>query len=67
MPREIDCFGLLVPTLLPVFIACIGLQWALDTLLTRLGAYRNAWHPALLRLALFGCLFGLLSLFIYPA
>jgi len=65
MPREIELFGLLVPTLLPLFLGCVLLQWALDALLTQLGLYRHAWHPALLRLSLFVCIFGLLSLAVY--
>ena len=65
MPREIAVFGLLIPTLLPLFVAAIALQWSLDRLLTRLGVYRFVWHPALLRLSLFVCLFGLLGLAVY--
>lgn len=65
MPRELDLFGLLVPTLLPILLLCIGLQWALDHGLTRLGFYRHVWHPALLRLSLFVVLFGLLGLAVY--
>lgn len=65
MPREIAFSGLLMPTLLPLFIGCILLQWGIDTLLTRAGLYAHIWHPALLRLSLFVCLFGVLGLLIY--
>ena len=65
MPREIELFGLLLPTLLPLFVGCILLQWVLDNVLSRLGLYPGIWHPALLRLSLFVCLFGLLGLAVY--
>lgn len=65
MPREIAFCGLLMPTLLPLFMGCILLHWGLDTLLARTGLYGHVWHPALLRLSLFVCLFGLLGLAVY--
>lgn len=65
MPREIVVSGLLMPTLLPIFIFCIFAQWGIDALLSRLGLYDFVWHPALLRLALFLSLFGLLGLMVY--
>lgn len=65
MPREIAVFGLLMPTLLPLFIGSILLQWGLDTLLARLGLYAHVWHPALLRISLFVCLFGVFGLTVY--
>lgn len=65
MPRELDLFGLLMPTLLPLFLLSIALQLALDTVLARIGVYSRVWHPALLRLSLFVCIFGLLGLWVY--
>lgn len=65
MPREIDVFGLLMPSLLPLFVLCLLAQWSIDTLLARTGVYNHVWHPALLRLSLFVCLFGVLGLLVY--
>jgi hypothetical protein len=65
MPHEVVFHGLVMPTLLPLFLVCILLQWGIDKLLVRIGGYRRVWHPALLRLSLFVCLFGILGLLIY--
>jgi len=62
MPREIAWFDALVPTLLPIFLASLLLQWGLDWLVGRFGLYRYVWHPPLFRLALFACVFGGLGL-----
>ena len=66
MPRELAIFGVLIPTLLPLFIASMLLQLAADRLLGRLGVYRLLWHPALVRLCLFVAIFGALVLALYP-
>ncbi|WP_338771703.1 DUF1656 domain-containing protein [Massilia sp. METH4] len=66
MPRELSIFGLLIPTLLPLFLASVLLQGALDRLLGAAGIYRRLWHPALARLALFVCIFGGLTATLYP-
>lgn len=60
MPREIAVFGVLLPTILPLFLASLLIQGALDWLLGLAGAYRHAWHPALVRLCLLACIFGAL-------
>lgn len=65
MPRELVLAGILFPTLLLVFVAAAALTWLLDTLSARLGLQRFVWHPPLLRLALFVCLFGVGGLLIY--
>ncbi|GAC1620104.1 MAG: DUF1656 domain-containing protein [Nevskia sp.] len=65
MPREIELLGFYLPTLLPLFLLAIGLQWGLDTLLARLGVYSRVWHPSLFRFSLFVCLFGALGLALY--
>ena len=65
MPREIALFYVLMPSLLPVFIACGALYWLLDRLLTRIGLYRRVWHPALFRAALFVCLFSGIGLLLW--
>lgn len=58
MPLEISIAGALLPGLLLVFIGCLLLMWLLDTVIGRLGLYRYALHPPLVRLSLFVCLFG---------
>lgn len=65
MPRELALFGILIPTLLPVFLASLLLQLLLDRVLGVAGVYRRAWHPALLRLALLVCIFGGLTAWLY--
>lgn len=65
MPRELAVFGILIPTLLPVFVLCMALQVGLDRILGKLGFYRQVWHPALARLCLFVCLFGMLLRALY--
>lgn len=65
MPRELPILGLLIPTLLPLFLACLLVQGVLDRLLGAAGVYRHLWHPALARLALFACLFGGLTALLY--
>ena len=58
MPREFAIAGMLIPGLLPLFVlSLIGLG-LLDHLFARLGVYRHAWHPALLRVALFVAVFA---------
>jgi len=57
MLREFSLFGGLVPSLLLYFLTAIPLFLALDRLASPLGLYRIVWHPPLVRLALFVCLF----------
>jgi protein AaeX len=66
MPRELSFFGVLIPALLPLFLASVVLLGVLDRLLGAAGLYRRLWHPALARLALFACIFGGLTAFLYP-
>lgn len=66
MPGEFAIAGVLVPAILPVFIACVLLMWLVDTLTARLGLYRYVWHPPLFRLAVFACLFALAGLLLLP-
>lgn len=66
MPAEISIAGALVPGLLLVFLGCLLALWGIDWLFGRLGLYRHVWHPALFRVALFVCLFGLAGLFLFP-
>ena len=65
MPREFALFGVLLPTLLPLFILSIALQTALDRVFGWLGVYRMVWHPSLARLCIFIAIFGALSLSLY--
>ncbi|GAB2872584.1 DUF1656 domain-containing protein [Pseudoduganella ginsengisoli] len=60
MPRELDVFGILLPTLIPLLLASVVLQGLLDKLLA--GVYRAVWHPALVRLSLLTCIFCGLTL-----
>lgn len=65
MPREIAVQGVYMPTLSLVFLLALVLAWVLDRVLSALDLYRLVWHPALLRLSLFACLFGALALALY--
>ena len=58
MLREISLFGAGVPSLLLYFLAAVLLFLAVDQLARPLGLYRLVWHPPLVRLALFVCLFS---------
>jgi hypothetical protein len=63
---EISLFGALVPSLLLYFLATIPLFLVIDRLASPLGLYRVVWHPPLVRLALFVCLFSGLVLLTRP-
>jgi hypothetical protein len=65
MPREIAFQGVYLPALTLMLILAIGLAWVLDRLLASLDVYSWFWHPALLRLSLFFCVFGALALTVY--
>ena len=58
MLREIGLFGALVPSLLLYFLAAIPLFLVVDRMASPLGFYRLVWHPPLVRLALFACVFS---------
>jgi hypothetical protein len=58
MLREIPLFGALAPSLLLYFLATIALFLVIDRIASPLGLYRLVWHPPLVRLALFACLFS---------
>ena len=66
MLREISLFGAGVPSLLLYFLAAVPLFLAVDQLARPLGLYRLVWHPPLVRLALFVCLFSGLVLLTRP-
>ena len=50
---------------LVLLLLAMGLAWVLDRVLASLDVYRWFWHPALLRLSLFFCIFGALALTVY--
>ena len=58
MLREIALFGALMPSLLLYFLASVLLFLAIDRIASPLGFYRLVWHPPLVRLALFVCVFS---------
>ena len=60
MLREVFLFGALAPSPLFCFLAAIPLFVLVDRLLARLGAYRLVWHPPLVQVALFVCMFSML-------
>lgn len=65
MPREIAFHGVYMPALTLLLLLAMGLAWILDRLLASLDLYRGFWHPALLRLSLFFCIFSALALTVY--
>ena len=58
MLREIALSGALAPSLLLYFLASVPLFLAIDRTASPLGFYRLVWHPPLVRLALFVCVFS---------
>ena len=58
MLREIALFGALVPSLLLYFLAAIPLFLVIDRFASLLRFYSLVWHPPLVRLALFTCVFS---------
>ena len=58
MLREVSLFGALAPSLLLYFLASIALFLVIDRVASPLGFYRLVWHPPLVRLALFACVFS---------
>ena len=66
MLREIGLFGALAPSTLLYFLATIPLFLVIDRLAAALGAYGLVWHPPLVRLAVFACLFSGLVLVTAP-
>ena len=60
MLRELSLFGALAPSLLLYFLAAIPLFVIVDRVMARLGVYRLTWHPPLVQISLFVCIFSLL-------
>ena len=53
MPDELSLGGIYLPGPLVLLVLLGPVFWGVDRLLARLGAYRRAVHPSLLRVALF--------------
>ncbi|HEY0285701.1 MAG TPA: DUF1656 domain-containing protein [Pseudomonas sp.] len=65
MTREFAFHGVYMPTVTVMFLVAMVLSWALDRLMSALDLYQFFWHPALLRLSLFCCIFGAMALTVY--
>ena len=63
MLREFAIFGAFAPSVLFYLLASVLLFLMIDRIAWPLGFYRRVWHPPLVRLALFACLFSGLVLF----
>lgn len=65
MPYEISIGGIYFPGVLMLAVLLLPVLWLLDLLLGRIGLYRHAMHPSLLRIALFTgvCSVATLALF----
>lgn len=66
LPREIAFHGVLLPSVAALFLLAMLLTWGLDRLLAGSGVYRHVWHPSLLRMGLFACVFAGMALTVYP-
>jgi len=65
MPREIAIFGMLMPSLLLVFVFSLLIHLVVDLLCGHFGVYRHVWHRSLFRLCLLICIFGAMALLLY--
>lgn len=65
MPREIAVHGVYLPSLTLLFLITLAGGWLIDRIAARLGLYHLAWHPVLLRVCLFTCLYASLALATY--
>jgi hypothetical protein len=65
MPHEISLGGIYLPGTLVLAVLMLPCFWLLDLALARVGLYRRALHPALVRVSLFTALFcgAVLTLF----
>ncbi len=65
MPREIDLFNAMVPSLLIIFAFSIVFFLILDKLTAEFDIDRYIWHPALFRTSLFCCFFCVIGIWWY--
>ncbi|KZC38807.1 MULTISPECIES: DUF1656 domain-containing protein [Rhodanobacter] len=65
MPYEVSLGGIYFPGVLVLAVLLLPVLWLLDHLLGRIGLYRHATHPSLLRIALFAgvCSVATLAMF----
>ncbi len=65
MPYEVSLGGIYFPGVLLLAVLLLPVLWLLDQWLGRIGLYRHAVHPSLLRIALFAgvCSVATLALF----
>ena len=59
MPHEISMGGIYLPGPLVLLVALLPLFALVDWGFMRVGLYRRAMHPSLVRIALFGLAYGL--------
>jgi hypothetical protein len=59
MISDINIYGVLVPTLLPLAMASYLVFRLTHRALATVGIYRHVWHPALFDIALYFVLLGL--------
>lgn len=65
MPREIDVFGLLMPTLVPLFVVSLLVLWQADKFMHRKRIYEKVALPAFFRLLIFSIIFCAFGLLVY--
>lgn len=63
--RDIDLGGIYVPAILIIFLVVMAAAGWLDRLLAKTEIYEHVWHPALLRVSLFVCIFGAAVLYFH--
>jgi protein AaeX len=66
MSSDIGFLSLIMPALLVILLVSVVLFIGLDFLLSWLGCYRQVWHPALFRAAIFTMLFCGMSMLLRP-
>mgnify|MGYP003589416269 CR=1 FL=1 len=65
MPREVVFFDIYMPNLTQLFLLTLLVGWGIDRVAAWCGLYQHAWHPTMLRVSLFVCLYGAVALYIY--
>lgn len=58
MPHELSVGGIYIPGPLLLAILLLPIFWLLDLGLVHLGLYRKAFHPSLVRVALFTLIYS---------
>lgn len=64
-PLELSIGGVYLPSTLILALLVVGVLWAVEGLLVRMGMHARTWHPALLRIALYSCAISLIGLFLF--